>query len=343
VAASHRPYYENWNSSTHRAVNDTVRSNFSSGASSAISDCGRCHSGTVREALMENTPLPNSHEAGAIGIACSTCHDPHDIYAHSNALAGALQFTNKLTGFFYSFTNYTLGARYTNQLREPLASLLDYRTSGAFATNYDARINGCAQCHNDRGASYQSTKSPPHPSLHYNMLLGTVGEMMNGVPPNFPAAHSRIEKQCVGCHMQTPAGESGHKFKLTSYDACASCHGSAENAQGLVGLLDSIITSLSEDVKEGLDQWGATKSPTPIRSYGALAWEYENAGQLSSPDGSAHGPTTDEQQYIPASIKRARFNLYLIANDGSHGVHNGPLAITLLQAAQSWVTTELNQ
>jgi hypothetical protein len=44
-----------------------------------------------------------------------------------------------------------------------------------------------------------------------------------------------------------------------------------------------------------------------------------------------------------ANIKKARFNLYLIANDGSDGVHNGPLAITLLQAAQSWVTTELNQ
>jgi hypothetical protein len=39
----------------------------------------------------------------------------------------------------------------------------------------------------------------------------------------------------------------------------------------------------------------------------------------------------------------ARFNLYLVANDRCFGAHNGPLAITLLQAAQSWVTTELNQ
>lgn len=143
--------------------------------------------------------------------------------------------------------------------------------------------------------------------------------------------------------MQTPDGESGHKFTLTSYEACARCHGSAGNAQGLVDLLDSIITSLSEDVREGLDQWGTTKSPTPIRSYGALAWEYENAGKLSSPDGTGHGPTMDEQQYVPANIKKARFNLYLVANDASYGAHNGPLAIALLQAAQSWVTTELNQ
>src|SRR5262249_56589349 len=102
-------------------------------------NCGRCHSGTVREAFLENTPLPAEHEAGAIGIACSTCHDPHEVQAHSNVLAGVVFFTNELTGFSYLFTNSVLGARYTNQLREPLASLQDYRTSGAFATNYDAR------------------------------------------------------------------------------------------------------------------------------------------------------------------------------------------------------------
>jgi hypothetical protein len=344
VAASHPPYYENWNSSAHHAVNDTVRANFSGGSSSnAVANCGRCHSGTAREALLENTPLPDGREAGAVGVTCSTCHDPHATHVQTNVLAGMLFFTNNLTGFSYTFINNELGPRYTNQLREPLNSLHDHRTIGLFATNYDASINGCAQCHNDRGATYQSTRSPPHPSLQYNMLLGTVGEMTSGVPPNFPAAHSRIEKQCAGCHMQTPTGESGHKFTLTSYEACASCHGSAGNAQGFVNLINSIVSLLSESVRDGLNQWGTTKSPMPIRSYSALAWEYENAGQLSSPDGTGHGPARDEQQYIPDNIRKARFNLYLVANDGSYGVHNGPLAITLLQAAQSWVTTELNQ
>jgi hypothetical protein len=343
VAASHRPYYEDWNSSTHRAVTDSVQGTLAGGSTNTIANCGRCHSGTVREALLENTRLPAGHEAGAIGIACSTCHDPHERAVHTNVLAGVWFFTNDLTGFSYIFTNNLLGPRYTNQLRYPLASLHDYRTSGSFATNYDARANVCAQCHNDRGASYLGTRSPPHHSLQYNMLLGTTGEMPSGVRPTFPSAHSLIEKQCSGCHMQTPAGESGHKFRLTSYEACASCHGSASNGQGLVDFVEQIITSLSANVKSSLDQWGTTKSPAPIRSYGALAWEYENAGQLSSPDGTGHGPTEDEQQYIPDNIKKARFNLYLVANDGSSGVHNGPLAISLLQTAQNWVTAELNQ
>src|SRR5262249_14743001 len=65
VATSHPPFYEDWNTSAHRAVTDAVRANFSGGSSSsnAISNCGRCHSGTVREAFLENTPLPAEHEA----------------------------------------------------------------------------------------------------------------------------------------------------------------------------------------------------------------------------------------------------------------------------------------
>jgi len=342
VAASHPPFYEDWNVSGHRTVNDSVLSNFS-GSTNSIANCGTCHSGTVREALLENTPLPGAYEAGAVAVACSTCHDPHENFVHSNVLAGVQFFTNQLTGGSYIFTNNALGTSYTNQLREPLNSLQDYRTTGTFATNYDASINVCAQCHNDRGASYSATRSPPHHSLQYNMLLGTVGEMTNGVPVKFPAAHSLLEKQCATCHMPTPPGESGHKFTLTSYDTCARCHGSAANAESFTDFIEGIVTSLSEDVKGDLDLWGTTKSPVPIRSYGALAWEYENAGQLSSPDGTGHGPTQDEQQYIPANIKKARFNLYLVLNDGSFGTHNGPLAISLLQAAQSWVTTELNQ
>jgi len=344
VAGYHLPYFADWNSSAHRAVTPDVLENFSgSNPTNSISNCGRCHSGTARAALLKNAPLPNGYEAGTLGIVCSTCHDSHAVHQHSNVLAGVQFFTNQLTGFSYIFTNSALGARYTNQLREPLASLQDYHSTGNFPTNYDARINGCAQCHNDRAASYVSTRSPPHHSLQYNMLLGTVGEMLNGAPAGFPAAHSRIEKQCAGCHMQTPPGESGHKFTLTSYETCASCHGTASNGEGLVDLINSVITSLSQNLKTSLEQWGTTKSPLPIRPYGPLAWEYENAGQLSSPDGTGHGPNSDEQQHIPDNIKKARFNLYLVANDGSSGVHNGPFAITLLQAAQAWVTDELNQ
>jgi protein-arginine kinase activator protein McsA len=262
-------------------------------------------------------------------------------------LAGVQFFTNTLTGFRYTITNTAVGARYTNQLRESLASLQDHHTSGNFTTNYNTQINVCAQCHNDRGASYMDSESPPHHSSQYNMLLGTVGELASGVPPNLPATHSRIEKQCVGCHMQTSDQQSGHRFAVTSYEACVTCHGSAANAENFVVFLKAIITSLSQQVKDELDQWATNNAPVELHKYGALAWEYQRAGQLSSPDSTLSGPVSDrsdpakdEQKYIPANIKKARFNLYLVINDGSYGVHNGPYAIVLLDAAQTWIQAE---
>src|SRR4030095_8000785 len=138
VAASHRPYYEDWNSSAHRAVRDELKADFASsrGPTFFIPTCGRCHSGTVREAFLEDTSLPDGHEAGAVGIACATCHDPHSKHVHTNVLTGVQSFTNALTGFDYVITNNALGPLYTNQLLESLSSLQDYHTSGDFATNY---------------------------------------------------------------------------------------------------------------------------------------------------------------------------------------------------------------
>ena len=352
VTAWHPPFYEQWNASAHRAVRDELKEDFTSsgGPTSFIPNCGRCHSGTVREAFLENTPLPDGHEAGAVGIACATCHDPHNKHAHTNVLAGVQSFTNALTGFSYVFTNALLGPGYTNQLREPLSSLQDYHTGGSFSTNYNPQINVCAQCHNDRGASWVSGDRPPHHSPQYNMLLGTVGELATDLPPNLPGTHSRIEKQCVSCHMQTSGQTSGHNFIVTSYEACVTCHGSASNAQGLIGFVQGIINSMSQQVKAGLDQWATNNAPAEIRKYGTLAWEYQNAGQLSNPDGTLRGPVSDrndpakdEQKYIPTDIKKARFNLYLVINDGSYGVHNGPHAITLLDAALDWIQTEVNK
>ena len=340
VSSSHPPYYENWNTSAHRAVSATVRANLSASPAN-VAECGRCHSGTVRESLLEDTPLPGAPDAGSVGVACVACHDPHENTVYTNVLAGVQPFRNNLTGLSYVFTNNILGYTYTNQLRGPLASLKDFHAAGLFATNHDAGINVCAQCHNDRGASYLDTGAPPHRSAQYNILLGTTGEMMDGVPPAFPAGHSRIEKQCAACHMQTPGGQSGHAFTVASYEICANCHGTAASAQNFAGFLKQVIQSMSAEVKRGLDEWAATKSPAQIRPYGTLGWEYETAGQLSSLDGTGHGPAHGDQQYIPVGIQKARFNLYLVANDGSFGLHNGPFAITLLQAAQNWVNAEL--
>ena len=63
-------------------------------------------------------------------------------------------------------------------------------TNGVFADYYNTNINVCGQCHNDTGASWSNTASPPHSSPQYNMLLGTVGELELPVTPNPPPTPS---------------------------------------------------------------------------------------------------------------------------------------------------------
>jgi len=188
------------------------------------------------------------------------------------------------------------------------------------------------------------------------MLLGTVGELDEGTTP-WRAAHATdIEKQCVGCHMQKEGGEgeahwemSGHSFKVTSYGMCADCHDSADNAERFAAFLRKIVTDQMAGVKANLDRWATLKAPAQIQKYGTLAWEYDNAGIFSNPAGlstirgprSDTDPAKDEQKYVPANIKKARYNLYLVLHDGSYGIHNGPQALRLLNAAQKWIQAEL--
>ncbi|MBI4325404.1 MAG: hypothetical protein HY674_09085 [Chloroflexi bacterium] len=343
AAAAHHPYYEEWNTSAHRAVLDELKGDFASsrGSSIYIPTCGRCHSGTVREAFLKNKPLPDAHEAGAVGIVCATCHDPHSNYVHTNVLSGVL--TNILTGVIV--TNNQLGAVYTDQLRNPLSSLQDYHTAGNFTTNYNAEINVCGQCHNDRGALSSSTARPPHHSPQYNMLLGTFRELDTGVPADQPATHALLEKQCVSCHMHTadyvsaaqPA-VAGHKFKVESFDTCRTCHPLPEL---LVQFTTTAVSNQIQQVKAALNFWAASKAPASLRAqYGTRAWEYTAPGDLS-PGGP--GPTSDEQAAIPVNIQKARFNLYLVLYDGSYGAHNGPYAIALLDTAYNRVLEELNK
>ena len=50
------------------------------------------------------------------------------------------------------------------------------------------------------------------------------------------------------------------------------------------------------------------------------------------------GLSTALQTNLPSRLKQARFNMYLVLNDGSFGVHNPTLALNLLNAAQIWMT-----
>jgi hypothetical protein len=300
----HVPTYNQWQISAHSGVVQDFN------PTNNIDSCGRCHSATVRESLLEGQPLP--YGDANVPIGCATCHDSHEQGGNPAQLLNPTFSTN----------NYFI------------------TTSASFASQYDPGINICGQCHNHRGAAWTSTSRSPHHSPQYNILLGNVGELASGPSQYDPAAHALfITNQCVGCHMQKGAPQDqfhpalhGHTFTVDTYALCQQCHPSPAQ---LVDFTQSAISNQVQQVKASLDLWAQTKAPPDLYAkYGTRAWEYTTPGDLS-PGGP--GPSSSEQALIPANIQKARFNLYLVFYDGSFGVHNGPYAVTLLDTAQTWV------
>jgi hypothetical protein len=334
--------FEDWSGSPHGAVVPDVLQSMASSTNN-ISSCGRCHSGSAREALLEgenpSVVVANDYD---VAITCAVCHDPHQTYVWTNELNGVITFTNPLTGNVAYITNNELGAVYTNQLRNPYASTNDFflTTSEVFSNAYNPNINVCAQCHNDRGSAWTDTSRSPHHSPQYNMLLGTVGQLATGPSPGYPSTHSQLEMQCAECHMQTDTNNpSGHTFAVATYQLCFNCH---SDPTGLVQFATANISNQIQQTKALLDLWATNDSPALLRTnYGTLAWEYTTPGDLSATTNS--GPSTAQQALISTNILQARFDLYLVYYDGSYGVHNGPYDIELLQTAQTWVEGQLYQ
>jgi hypothetical protein len=328
--------FAEWTNSAHALVTNLLVTNFNAAhqmlvtnlslnAASQINHCGRCHSGSVRLSLLGTNALPAGD--ADIGIVCVTCHDPHQTNANPA------------------------------QLRNPIASTNDYfmPTNGTFAKLYNPEINLCAQCHNHAGASWTNNECAPHHSPQYNMLLGTIGELESGLAPDQPGSHALlVTNQCVGCHMQTTPFVSdaqpavtGHSFKVETYDVCINCHfttNSPVNELLMTFLVTAVTDEISNEiqtVKFDLDYWTtSTNAPASLSAkYGTLAWEYTTPGGLSS---GGPGPNAEEQKQIPENIRKARFNLYVVQNDGTFGIHNPGYAVTLLDAAEDWIAEELN-
>lgn len=321
------PAYDEWKTSGHAPMQQDIAASFHDSTNGLANRfrCGSCHSGAMRAYLMVpwGGDMPDAVEAGREGVVCVACHDPHSNTAHGHQLRNPVFSTNNYS--VTPATNWT-----------------------SFSQHYQAEVNLCGQCHNARGARWTDTSEPPHASPQYNMLLGSIGELSSGLAPYQPAAHGvRITNQCVGCHMPTRPYQSealpaitGHAFTVNSFDSCRGCHSLPEL---LVQFTTAAVSNQIQEVKASLDRWATNRAPEALRTkYGVRAWEFTRPGALSNPTGVTNaGPSSVEQPLIPVNIRKARFNLYLVLQDGSYGVHNGPYSITLIETARNWVQAEL--
>lgn len=346
-----QPTYEEWNSSGHATVVPDALASMTSSTNN-IKNCGVCHSGSARLELIggKNPALTLTNDYN-VALTCVVCHDPHATNANPVQLRNPMASTN----------NYHLTSA-------------DVATVAAFTNQYvaNASINLCAQCHNDRGAAWTDTSRAPHHSLQYNMLLGAVGEIFNGqtnVSAAFnPGTHAGLPtsaansisgtfyltNQCAACHMEKdapPATTHSHTF-APAYNVCLNCHDGASAQDFYTPYLSNQVAT----VIFGLNRWAASPAAAALVTNGVVPWEYTTPGGLvwqTNAQGLVtswtqldsvplKGPNSAGQALIPNRIKQARFNLYLVVNDGSGGVHNPFYALNLLNSAEAFIIQELN-
>lgn len=202
----------------------------------------------------------------------------------------------------------------------------------------------------------------PHYSPQYNMLIGIVqGDYFNtnssGVATNWLQRHGTSvsgssgnfnAKQCVTCHVPSyqdaETGDliGGHSFVLDTRGCeLAGCHSSGRPS----------IEEAQHNTKDGLkrvvsllNQWATNKAPA-ILGAGTYAnhlqnsWEYTVIGGLATITNA--GPSgTNQRDKLPDAIKQARFNAYMVKQDGSYSIHNPRYANALIADAESKVLSQ---
>jgi hypothetical protein len=141
---------------------------------------------------------------------------------------------------------------------------------------------------------------------------------------------------------------------ITSDEVCLNCHITPpeilEEYYLTPAISNNVVTLLT-----AMNRWAARQTNALLTATNVVTWEYTTPGGLTWQTNSFGyvtswsldkpvnftGPATAGQALIPDQVKRARFNMYLVLNDGSFGVHNPALAINLLNAAQIWMVQVL--
>ena len=311
--------------------------------------------------------LPSGNDSGAWGPTCAVCHDPHSDYNTAQ-----LRNPTRSTNYYTLPTTADKRTLYSTNFQGGITTNVAFYNT-TFASTYDPNVQVCGQCHNTRGARWDGRaygfitngtsvsfgvttnvtgySRPPHHSPQYNMLIGIVQPdylttNALGVATNYTARHSGFTgnpyntNQCATCHVPNYAVSSttnvtGHSFEMdTKGCALGGCHTSG--VPDIEGYQVNTTNSLTRLVNL-LSQWATNKAPAILGSaYNTSkenSWEFTLPGALATVTNA--GPSTANQPKLPAAIRQARFNAYMVLHDGSLGVHNPGYTRLLLNDAEN--------
>ena len=341
--------------------------------------CAVCHDPHSASAYIQSINIVGSTNVvtttnifSNYGIYHTNIVSTTNVSFSTNVVATAHQLRNPMnsTNYFTFFTGTAFSLTYYTNWDGVVTVTTNWMNNN-FAGQYNPGIHVCAQCHNSRGARWDgvgitwngsnfvaSTPSwsrPPHNSPQYNILIGIIQpDYLNvngsGVATNFYATHSGLTthtpyntNQCATCHVPiyTSGGTNvtGHTFALDTHN-CTICHGSVPNWQ-------STQTANSNSINFAvslLNQWATNNGPALFganyTNYLQNAWEYTTPGSLATITNP--GPSKSDQLLLPNAIKQARFDLYMVNNDGSYGVHNPGYVPFLIADATNKVAGQIN-
>ncbi len=227
------------------------------------------------------------------GQTCQVCHDPHE-----------------------KGTEHQLRLSEDYLSRDSLG-VAKYKSDGTAA-------HACDVCHHLRPGN-ELVGARMHESHQSDMLNGTVGYRYAG--KKYPEGlHGRyVTNRCVGCHMATASSDKsdyvgGHTFavKATVTDSTGATH-EYYNTQACTGC--------HADMGENFDYHGIQTRVTQLLDQIKAKLPLSSSGSpLYSTADYTSGKLT-EKQY------RAAYNWYVVNNDGSRGIHNPSLAVSLLEDA----------
>jgi predicted CXXCH cytochrome family protein len=276
--------------------------------------CAACHSAHGFISSLRGEPKAAPGVLRAEPVTCPACHDPHQ-------------------------------AKHPAQLRLAAADL-------------------CGRCHraDGRGGLAPSPFPAPH-APQAEVLAGTGAKALAGAPLPTGGPHARVPGGCVRCHAarQAAAGPlrvGGHTFRARDGDAenlaaCGGhCHPGRErfdlraredfdgdgvvetNRQEIDGLLEALRAALGAELaRRGLAACGGAAAGVGT-TQGHLVLVDVKGGDLGDCDRDGKLAGAERPAVLPAAaadLYPVAYNYLLVRRDASHGLHNLPFAVAVLQ------------